>query len=181
MAKKHDKFGRSPTNRFIQVFEWVLKTEAWKALDVYERALYIEMKMRFNGSNNGDISMSHREAARILNCSNKPIAAAFAGLQDKGFIRAVQKGSFDWKSRADGTTAGRATRWRLTELPADVPFKCLSGPTQEFKNWRPEKQPEEKQRYAQSTPLVRQEHTIRGNMVCPEHTLDHGVYAHGTR
>lgn len=178
MSKKHNNKGRSISDgRFFQMYEWLMRSVAWQYATVYEKALYIEIKRRYNGKNNGDISMSHREAQDLLQCSNRPVSAAFAGLQDKGLIKATVKGAFDWKVARTGNGNGRATRWELTELPRDVPTKVLSGGSKEFMTWRP---PAEKT-------AVRSQHTIGTptahhfeNKVRLEHTIDDGAYAYGT-
>ena len=120
---------------FTQLMHWVRKTEAWRSLGPYARLLYIELRAHYTGSNNGDISYSYRQAEADLNCSNKPIPGAFRELQDRGFIKPVQKGAFSWKARFDG--AGRATTWLLTELPQDRPERGLA-PSLEFKTWQPD-------------------------------------------
>ncbi|MCX5578563.1 hypothetical protein OSH12_09785, partial [Kaistia terrae] len=135
MTRKHDSRGRRPHGPpYVQLFHWIRLTEAWKSLAPYSRLLYIEIRGRFNGSNNGDISMSHREAAEILCCSGRPVNAGFKELEDRGFIRPVQRGSFGWKVRTGGK--GRATIWRLTELPQDIPV-YNAAPSYEFKVWTP--------------------------------------------
>ena len=98
---------------FVQLLNWVRKTEAWRSLKPWSRLLYIELRGKYNSRNNGDISMSYQEAEQLLGCSNKPIPNAFWELQDRGLIKAVQKGSFSWKVRFEGK--GRATTWLLTE------------------------------------------------------------------
>ena len=80
------------------------------------------MRGRYNGSNNGNIVMSYREAQELLGCSNKPIPGAFRELQDRGFIKPNKKGSFSWKMRFDGT--GRATTWILTSFVRTFPKRC---------------------------------------------------------
>ncbi|WP_288427132.1 hypothetical protein [uncultured Agrobacterium sp.] len=134
-----------PSERFYQMNAWLTNSIAWRATNVYERALYGELKQRYNGTNNGDIALSHREAAAALNCSNKPVTAAFVGLQEKGLIKVQTLGSFQWKVGVGAS--GRSTRWILTELPVDYPEKVLT-PSKEFMRWKP---PEK-------------------NAVCPEHT-----------
>ncbi|MEY9168254.1 hypothetical protein ABIE78_006373 [Sinorhizobium fredii] len=170
-GKRHKR--TAPSDRFFQMHVWLLNSAAWKATTPFERALYFELKQLHNGQNNGDIALSHREAAVLINCSNKPVAAAFKGLIEKGFIKVATRGSFQWKNRAPGR---RSTRWILTEYPVDVPERSLVA-TKEFMRWKPE----EKQRYAESTPLVCPKHTIDDAMVCREHTIKAGVYAHDTR
>lgn len=135
----------SPSERFYQMNAWLTNSAAWRATNVYERALYGELKQRYNGSNNGDIAMSHREAEAALNCSNKPVAAAFIGLQEKGLIKIATRGSFHWKKGVGAS--GRSARWILTELPVDHPEKVIT-PTKEFMRWKPQEK----------------------NAVCPEHT-----------
>ncbi len=142
----------------MQLYHWVRKTEAWRSLSPYARLLYVEIRAKYNGTNNGDISMSYREAQELLGCSNKPVPVAFAELQDRGFIVAIQKGTFNWKTRFGG--AGRATTWRMTELPADYPERGL-GASYEFKTWTP---PENKTRHAKSVRDARQKRAIPADM-----------------
>jgi hypothetical protein len=160
MANRQDRKGRSKGGpAFVQLFHWIRKTDAWRSLSPFARLLYIEIRARYSGSNNGDIPMSYREAEELLNCSNKPIPTAFRELQDRGFIVPVQKGAFSWKVRFQG--AGRATTWRLTELPADYPERSLS-PSYDFKAWKPD--PENKTRHAKSGPDARQKRAISDDM-----------------
>ena len=155
--KKHKL---APSERFYQMNAWLTNSAAWRAASVYERSLYLELKQRYNGYNNGDIALSHREAQAALNCSNKPVIEAFKGLVSKGFIRAAQVGSFHWKK--EGGAGGRSTRWILTEYGTDYPEKSIS-PERTFMRWKPSA--EEKARCADSTPLVRPEHTMKEAMV----------------
>lgn len=182
MSRKHDNKGRrTGDGHYFQMFEWLMRTTAWQHASVYERSLYIELKRRYNGKNNGDIAMGHREAERLLGCSNKPVRCAFNGLQQKGFIAATVKGSFDWKASRDGKNHGRSTRWRLTELPQDLPERVLSGGTKDFLRWQPGMDLSEKSavcpKRTNGMPTVH--HSEK--MVRSEHTIKQGVYAYGTR
>ncbi|ACE89480.1 hypothetical protein RHECIAT_CH0000487 [Rhizobium etli CIAT 652] len=175
MSQHKRRSRKQAGERFFQMHHWVVTSAAWKAASVYERCLYMELKQRYNGQNNGDIALSHREAMDALNCSNKPVAEAFRGLVDKGFIKVQQMGSFHWKSKAPG---GRSTRWILTELAVDQPERSLV-PTKDFMQWRPGQ--EEKQRYAHGTRMVVGDTTAQERMVVSGHTIKAKVYAHGTR
>ncbi|MNE86564.1 hypothetical protein D3C80_1836780 [compost metagenome] len=115
----------------------MLKSDAYRSLNVYARCLYIELKRLYNGTNNGNIPLSHRDAQPLVGCSDGPIKKAFLELQDRGFIKVSQKGSFNWKTRIDPTEFSRATTWILTEYPVDYPTKVLSGPTKEYMRWKP--------------------------------------------
>ena len=72
---KHHKKGGG---RHLQLQEWFQRTEAWATLKPGPRALYIELKRCFNGSNNGRIFLSYRDAAEALNRRkpNRPFAAS---------------------------------------------------------------------------------------------------------
>lgn len=151
---------------FVQIHHWFRKTAAWRSLAPYSRLLYVELKGRYNGTNNGDIPMSHREAEDLLNCTNRPVLRAFEELEDRGFIVAERRGVFDGRVRFEGK--GRATTWRLTELPQDYPERVLS-PTHDFKAWLPT-EPEKKRPHAKSTLHACEKHTGNGSTACEKHT-----------
>lgn len=137
MSWKNSRIRGAGDGHFFQMYEWMMKSVAWQNSNVYERALYLELKRRYNGSNNGNIPLSHREAEALTNSSNTAVEKAFKGLQAKGMIKPQQKGSFSWKVTADGRSAGRSTRWLLTELPQDIPNRVLAGGSKDFMKWQP--------------------------------------------
>jgi hypothetical protein len=57
---------RSYEGRHVRLDHYLLKTPAWQSLNAVARVIYIEVKFRFNGSNNGRIPYSIREAADAL-------------------------------------------------------------------------------------------------------------------
>lgn len=128
-GRGHDNKGRSKKGeRFVKLDHWLLETEAWLSLGAAARALYVELLKRYNGSNNGEISVSVREAARLLHISKDTAGNTFRELEEKGFVKRHICGSFNWKLK-------RATSWILTayemgEQPA----------TKEFARWRPPKE-----------------------------------------
>jgi hypothetical protein len=126
-GRRHNAKGRSTTGpRFVKLDHWFLKTLAWESLAPAQRALYVALAQRYNGYNNGEISMSVREAARLLHVAKDTATKAFRELEHKGFIKCNQCGSFNWK-------AGKATTWILTEHAFDDEL-----PAKEFASWRPE-------------------------------------------
>jgi hypothetical protein len=182
MGNKQDRKGRSKGGLpFVQLYHWLRKTPAWLSLSPYAKLLYIEMRAKYNGTNNGDISMSYREAEELVGCSNKPIPGAFRELQDRGFIIPVQKGAFTWKVRFQGS--GRATTWRLTELSQDIPERAIA--TLDFKKWQPS---ENKTRHAESGPYARPGRAISDAMTRPKRAngtpraghIDENAVQHGT-
>lgn len=127
-GRRHDETGRSVgPPRFLKLEHWIFKTPAWRSLPPASRALYVELAQRFNGSNNGEISLSVREAAQLVNIAKDTSSKSLHELEDKGFIRRHICGSFDWKFK-------HATTWILTEHPLDGQLA-----TKEFASWSPEK------------------------------------------
>ncbi|WP_331299204.1 hypothetical protein [Methylobacterium oryzae] len=112
----------------IRLYEWLTESAAWQHLSTEARALYVLMKQRYKGMNNGRIVLSVRQAAENLNVSKTSASKAFSELQTHGFIEAVILGGFN--SRKDG----RATEWRLTEHTCDVSGELA---TKRFMSWTP--------------------------------------------
>lgn len=104
----------------------MLKTAAWRSLGPIARVIYVELAQRYNGSNNGEISLSVREAARLVHVAKDTASKALHELEAKGFIKSNVCGSFNFK-------LGLATTWILTEFELDG-----NPPTKEFFSWRPE-------------------------------------------
>ncbi len=67
--------------RFVQLPQWVQASDAWATLAPGPRALYIELKRRFNGTNNGAIYLSHRDAAAALNVHRNTVGPWFRELE----------------------------------------------------------------------------------------------------
>lgn len=124
--RRVDETGRSSgPPRFLKLEHWMLKTAAWRSLPPASRALYVQIAQRYNGSNNGEISMSVREAARLIHVAKDTAGHSFRELEEKGFLKRNVCGSFNWKLR-------HATTWFLTEHP------CGCEPsTKEFARWGP--------------------------------------------
>lgn len=89
--RRANKTGRS-SGRFVMLPEWLQKSDAWASLKPGPRALYVELKRRFDGTNNGGIFLSHRDAAAALNVNKDTVAGWFADLQERGFITLTQGG-----------------------------------------------------------------------------------------
>ena len=64
------------TERFVKLIYPLLESEAWRWLEPMSQSVYIELRRRFNGSNNGRISLSLSEAAHILKASKSSISTA---------------------------------------------------------------------------------------------------------
>lgn len=108
-ARRANQTGRNDGDgRHVRLYFWMLTSEAWRALNPLARALYVEMATLFNGSNNGDLFLSVRDAAERLGIGKSSASRAFHNLVELGFIRPNLSSGFDWKAR-------QATCWVLAE------------------------------------------------------------------
>jgi hypothetical protein len=123
--RKRGRSQREQHDRFVLLPHWMLKSEAWKTLPSDAKAILIDVWMRHNGSNNGEITYATREAEKI-GISNSQAARMFKILLTRGFLEVTRNSSFDLKTR-------ESRCWRLTaERCRDKP------PTKEFMTWRPD-------------------------------------------
>lgn len=126
---KHHKKGGA--GRFVQLPEWLQASEAWATLKPGPRALYIELKRRFNGSNNGKIILSHRDAATALGASKNTVGPWFKELQARGFIEQTEA------PHLGPSGIGLASVWALDEeMRADMKL-----PRKRFMAWRQKQNP----------------------------------------
>ncbi len=129
MSRKPYKGGKRGRGRFVQLDEYMQKSPAWATMKPGPRALYIELKRRYNGRNNGKIFLSQRDAAKAINVHRNTVCHYFRELVERGFIRLVEP-------HALGPSGiGKASVWALEELPLDG---IGPGP-KAFMRW-PEKQ-----------------------------------------
>ena len=129
MGSKPYKRNKKGAGRHVQLPEYLQASEAWATLKPGPRALYIELKRRYNGRNNGNIILSHRDAATALNVHRNTVGAWFAELTERGFISMTQ-GAYLGPSGI-----GQAALWALQELPTTDGKPAVRG----FKVWRHKK------------------------------------------
>jgi ribosome-binding protein aMBF1 (putative translation factor) len=130
---------RTSEPKHVRLYGYMLKTDAWRSLSCQARCLLIELQGLYNGNNNGLLFMSVRQAAELLRTGTKQARAAQNELEDRGFIRAKEKGWFGSRDRI-------ATRWLLTEHKDDTTGREA---TKDFIRWRATVQPHRVQ-----TPVV---------------------------
>ena len=87
VAAKRYKRHKRGAGRFVQLMEYMQASEAWATMPPGPRALYVELKRRFTGTNNGNLYLSHRDAAKALNVARNTVAGWFRELEARGFIR----------------------------------------------------------------------------------------------
>ena len=126
-SRRLNKKGRNNKSRFVMLRYDIMDSPAYGALSTVERCVYLAIKRRFNGHNNGEIPLSCREAAELCNVSKNTASSAFRGIQEKGFVSVTVEAGFNQKG------GRRSRRWRLTEEPFNG-----HPPTSDWRNWRPE-------------------------------------------
>ena len=125
MAKKLNAVGASKSDRFVRLDFGMLNSQAWAHLSPVAKAVLIEIGKRHNGINNGEISLSTREAAEAVRVSKDTAATALRLLIDLGFLRLMSESSFN----------GEHSRARVWAITAEKAFGQRA--TRDFANWRP--------------------------------------------
>ena len=114
---------RSQKNKRYVGFDYnLLETEAFKYLTGGAFKLLALVKKRYHGINNGEISFSVREGRDLLGYSINTISRYFNELEDKGFLKPNQKGSFSYKKR-------HASTWIITS------DEYNNQKSRDFKHW----------------------------------------------
>lgn len=120
---------RSDDGQYVNMPYAMLKSTAWRSLSGNAVRLWFELHTRFNGGNNGQLSLSLNEAVELLGMGKATVQRAFQELEDRGFLALEEKGN--WYHR-------RAHRWRLTTKPMQR-AKGKESATNEWRHWRPKK------------------------------------------
>jgi hypothetical protein len=129
MARRRGGRGVNATGRsnrggqFVPIPYDMAASIAWLSLSGAAVKVYVELRRRYNGGNNGDLSLSLDEATRLLHLGKATVARAFAELVTKGFIVMTARGR--WYGR-------QATTYAVTDRPMKN-----SPPTNAWRGWRP--------------------------------------------
>lgn len=120
--KRPNRTGRNEGGQFIKIPYVMALCEAWRSLSGPAVKVWIELRCRYNGNNNGNLSLSWDEGARLLGLGKTTVGRAFKELEAKGFIVMTQRGQ--WYGRM-------ATTWAVTD-------RSLKGhlATHEYRKWR---------------------------------------------
>jgi hypothetical protein len=127
--------GRRNIGRHYQVPHSVADTVAYCSLSAHAQKLWHDLLLQYNGGNNGHIAAIFRQlAGRGWKGRNGTFYRALKELQVKGFIV---------KTRQGGTGAMKkiCSLYRFTHLPTSTNPEIgirESGPTNDYKNWKPE-------------------------------------------
>jgi len=132
MAKHSTKKERDD-KRFLFIYKWELVSPAYKALTGDEVRVYQDMRIRYNGRNNGRIVYPSRQAGKVIHKSHVTGGKRIARLIELGFLKVRQPSTFGQKRLAteyELTAIGRAKAAKSNKLP--------SG-TNEFMHWTAKK------------------------------------------
>ena len=129
MAKKYNSGrpnhkGRNDSEQYLSIPYSMAHTPAFRSLGGAALKVWVELRSRYNGYNNGDLSLSLDEGARLLFIAKATVQRAFIELETKGFIKMIKRGQ--WYGRM-------ATTWAITD-------RSYQGhlATRDWKNWRPD-------------------------------------------
>ncbi len=153
MPNKQDQRGRSKGGeRHTRLTYFMQGTAAWLSLKPAERAVYLDVARIYNGTNNGTIARSCRDAGKGCRINKDTAAQAFKVLVERGFLDCTTPGGFSLKTR-------HAAEWRLTDWKCD---KTHAPPSKAYQHWRPPsvKTAKSKTRSQTSAPTVRNEGTV---------------------
>ena len=102
-----DKHQRRRGPSFVQLFNHMIDSAAYRKLSPVARAAMVEVARIYNGNNNGYLAMPARELADRLGVSKTTAARALNELEQLGFLETVKVGTFRRKDRM-------ASEYRLT-------------------------------------------------------------------
>ncbi|SFJ24988.1 helix-turn-helix domain-containing protein [Albimonas pacifica] len=101
-----DRTGRSKyEGQYMKLPYVFVHHRQWRSLSGPAAKVWLELRSRFNGGNNGQLRLSQREASKLLGLGKSTVAKAFKELERKGFLVVVVQG--DWYGR-------KATEFRIT-------------------------------------------------------------------
>jgi hypothetical protein len=119
------KRGRgSGEGQYVNLPYSMLLSPAWLALSGSAVRLWLLLRTRYNGGNNGRLTLSLEEAATQLHIGKATVFAAFAELEEKGFVACMKRGH--WYGR-------RASEWAVTDKGVDGDM-----PSYAWKRWQPD-------------------------------------------
>ena len=123
------KSKRTSEGQYLPLPYAQLKSAAWRSLSGSAVRLWLELHTRYNGGNNGALTLSYAEAGELLGMGKATVQRAYAELLDRGFLALERKGN--WYHR-------RAHEWRLTtKSMQSAKGKVLA--TQDWRNYQPRK------------------------------------------
>jgi hypothetical protein len=112
--------------QFVPLGYPMLHSPTWRSLSGAAVKVFLEIRSRYDGRNNGKLTLSLDEAARLLGIGKATAARAFEELEAKGFLAQTRLGRWYGRQASEYATTDRSLNGHL--------------PTNAWKQWRPEKQ-----------------------------------------
>lgn len=123
-ARNNGKSQLMHDGQFVPLSYRFLHSPAWRSLRGPAVKVWLELRSRYNGGNNGKLALSCDSAAKVLHLGKATVLRAFKELQDKGFIVMTRRGQ--WYGRM-------ATTWAVTDKPCDGNLA-----TRTWETWQPQ-------------------------------------------
>lgn len=133
------KSNRKSEGQYLPLPYALLKSEAWRGLSGAAVRVYLELHTRYNGGNNGRLTLSYAEAAEALGLGKATVQRAYRELAAHGFLALEKEGN--WYNR-------RAHEWRLTTKS----MQGVKGKTAPTHDWRSFRIPKKTKRGSASEP-----------------------------
>jgi len=119
---------RDKQEQYLTLSYPMLRSDAWRSLSGAAVKVWLELRTRYHGGNNGKLALSLDQGAKLLGLGKATVKRALEELEKKGFVVRTKRGQ--WYGR-------QASLYRTTDKGADGAL-----PTYAWKHWRA---PEEKQ------------------------------------
>lgn len=120
--------GRSQGDgQYVNLPYSLLNSEAWRTLSGSAVKVFLELRTRFHGANNGKLHLSLEEAAGLLKLGKATVQRAFQDLEQRGLVACTKRGQ--WYGR-------QASEWAVADKGVDG-----GPPAYLWKQWRPSGRP----------------------------------------
>jgi hypothetical protein len=127
MRKRHRlrQDGRSAGGeQYLRLSYDMAHSLAWRSLSGNAVKVWVELRCRYNGKNNGKLCIPYASACKLLGIGRATMKRVLDELQSKGFIRLVKQGH--WYGR-------QAAEWQVTDNMHDGHLA-----RNDWKHWQPE-------------------------------------------
>jgi hypothetical protein len=122
--RRRFKKGRDDSEgQYVNFSYSFLNSEAWRTLSGPAVKVFLELRTRFHGGNNGKLHMSLDEAAGLLGLGKATVQRAFQELKDRSLLICTKRGQ--WYGR-------QASEWAVFDKGIDGGL-----PSYKWKQWRP--------------------------------------------
>ena len=105
MEKRRKRRSKYPP--FVMLPHELIDSKAWQELSCYARTVYIEIRRRYNGKNDNNLSYTYREAGELM--GRRTFTKALRELVNHGLMDIIRSGGLYRKSNIFGLS----DRWKF--------------------------------------------------------------------